>query len=203
MLRRLHPEQPDTFAFTPANQAWAEAQITKYPEGRQASAIIPLLWRAQEQEGWLSRAAIEHVADMLGMAHIRALEVATLTMAAADGFRLSVRTAHLLEPVPEPISVVVPGKALNELARVSGEEQAQVGVYINPARSQISFHLQGDAGANQGLTENGKSSEQNETTLHDRDPPLFPSFPRIVKGSCARVNIIRAIVETDRDVSHA
>ncbi|MEM9319801.1 MAG: NADH-quinone oxidoreductase subunit NuoE [Pseudomonadota bacterium] len=77
MLRRLHPEQPDSFAFTPANQAWAEAQITKYPEGRQASAIIPLLWRAQEQEGWLTRPAIEHVCDMLDMAHIRGLEVAT------------------------------------------------------------------------------------------------------------------------------
>ncbi|MEJ6391349.1 NADH-quinone oxidoreductase subunit E [Gymnodinialimonas ulvae] len=77
MLRRLHPEQPDHFAFTPANQAWAEAQITKYPEGRAASAIIPLLWRAQEQEGWLTRPAIEAVADMLGLAHIRALEVAT------------------------------------------------------------------------------------------------------------------------------
>jgi NADH-quinone oxidoreductase subunit E len=77
MLRRLHPHQPASFAFTPENRAWAEAQITKYPEGRQASAIIPLLWRAQEQEGWLTRPAIEHVADMLGMAHIRALEVAT------------------------------------------------------------------------------------------------------------------------------
>ena len=77
MLRRLHPDQPDSFAFSEANQKWAEAQITKFPEGRQASAIIPLLWRAQEQEGWLSRPAIEHIADMLGMAHIRALEVAT------------------------------------------------------------------------------------------------------------------------------
>jgi len=77
MLRRLHPDQPDSFAFTPANRDWAEAQISKYPEGRQASAIIPLLWRAQEQEGWLTRPAIEHVADMLGLAHIRALEVAT------------------------------------------------------------------------------------------------------------------------------
>ena len=77
MLRRLHPDQPDSFAFTPANKAWAEAQIAKFPPGRQASAIIPLLWRAQEQEGWLTRPAIEHVADMLGMAHIRALEVAT------------------------------------------------------------------------------------------------------------------------------
>ena len=77
MLRRLYHEQPDSFAFTPANRAWAEGQISKYPEGRQASAIIPLLWRAQEQEGWLSRPAIEHVAAMLDMAYIRALEVAT------------------------------------------------------------------------------------------------------------------------------
>jgi NADH-quinone oxidoreductase subunit E len=77
MLRRLHPVQPDSFAFTPANLEWAKGQISKYPEGRQASAIIPLLWRAQEQEGWLSRPAIEYVANMLGMAYIRALEVAT------------------------------------------------------------------------------------------------------------------------------
>lgn len=77
MLRRLYHDQPESFAFTPANQAWAEAQITKYPEGRAQSAVIPLLWRAQEQEGWLSKPAIEHVADMLGMAYIRALEVAT------------------------------------------------------------------------------------------------------------------------------
>ena len=77
MLRRLHKDQPASFAFTPANLEWAQGQISKYPEGRQASAIIPLLWRAQEQEGWLSRPAIEHVAGMLGMAYIRALEVAT------------------------------------------------------------------------------------------------------------------------------
>lgn len=77
MLRRLHKEQPASFEFTPANLAWAKGQISKYPEGRQASAIIPLLWRAQEQHGWLTRPAIEHVADMLGMAYIRALEVAT------------------------------------------------------------------------------------------------------------------------------
>lgn len=77
MLRRLHHDQPDSFEFSPANRAWAESQILKYPKGRQASAVIPLLWRAQEQEGWLSRPAIETVADMLDMAHIRALEVAS------------------------------------------------------------------------------------------------------------------------------
>lgn len=77
MLRRLHKDQPDAFVFTPDNLAWAEAQIQKYPEGRQASAIIPLLWRAQEQERWLTRPAMEYVAAMLGMAYIRVLEVAT------------------------------------------------------------------------------------------------------------------------------
>jgi NADH-quinone oxidoreductase subunit E len=77
MLRRLHTEQPESFAFTEANLAWANEQITKYPAGRQASAVIPLLWRAQEQEGWLSQRAIEAVADMLDMAYIRVLEVAS------------------------------------------------------------------------------------------------------------------------------
>ncbi len=65
-------------AFTAENFDWAKAQIAKYPEGRQQSAIIPILWRAQEQSGgWLPQKAIEHVADLLGMANIRALEVAT------------------------------------------------------------------------------------------------------------------------------
>jgi NADH-quinone oxidoreductase subunit E len=77
-VRRLAEKQPKDFAFTPDNLAWAKREITKYPEGRQASAVIPLLWRAQEQAGgWLPEPAIRYVADMLGMAYIRALEVAT------------------------------------------------------------------------------------------------------------------------------
>ena len=70
--------QPKTFAFTAENLAWAHGQIAKYPEGRQVSAILPLLWRAQEQAGgWLPQRAIEHVADLLGLPRMRALEVAT------------------------------------------------------------------------------------------------------------------------------
>ena len=79
-VRRLAPPelQPKSFHFTVENLDWAKGQIAKYPEGRQASAIIPLLWRAQEQAGgWLPQKAIEHVADLLGMPKIRALEVAT------------------------------------------------------------------------------------------------------------------------------
>lgn len=73
-----------------------------------------------------------------------------LTMAAADGFRLSVRHAKLSSPAPQPISVVIPAKALHELARISGEEENSIGLYVTPARSQVLFHLQGDAGANAG-----------------------------------------------------
>jgi NADH-quinone oxidoreductase subunit E len=70
--------QPKSFAFTAENLDWAKRQIAKYPEGRQVSAILPILWRAQEQAGgWLPQKAIEHVADLLGMPKIRALEVAT------------------------------------------------------------------------------------------------------------------------------
>ena len=77
-VRRLAEKQPDSFEFTPENLAWAKAQIEKYPPGRQASAVIPLLWKAMAQNDyWLPRAAIEKVAQMLDMPVIRVMEVAT------------------------------------------------------------------------------------------------------------------------------
>jgi NADH-quinone oxidoreductase subunit E len=79
-VRRLAEShlQPKEFAFTADNLVWAKKQIAKYPEGRQQSAVIPLLWRAQEQAGgWLPQKAIEHVAEILDMPRIRVLEVAT------------------------------------------------------------------------------------------------------------------------------
>jgi NADH-quinone oxidoreductase subunit E len=79
-VRRLAPadQQPKKFVFTANNLDWAKQQIAKYPDGRQASAVIPLLWRAQEQAGgWLPQKAIEYVADLLNMPQIRVLEVAT------------------------------------------------------------------------------------------------------------------------------
>jgi NADH-quinone oxidoreductase subunit E len=76
--RRLAEDQPASFAFTAENLALAKERIAKYPAGRQASAVISLLWRAQEQAGgWLPQKAIEHVAELLGLARIRVLEVAT------------------------------------------------------------------------------------------------------------------------------
>src|SRR5882757_7651875 len=96
--RRLAEDQPASFAFTADNLAWAKDRIAKYPEGRQASAVIPLLWRAQEQSGgWLPQKAIEAVGQMLGMAYIRVLEVATFY------------TMFLLQPVGKKAHVQVCG----------------------------------------------------------------------------------------------
>jgi NADH-quinone oxidoreductase subunit E len=78
-FRRLAPPemQPASFAFSAENAEWAKTQIAKYPAGRQASAVLSLLWRGQEQEGWVTRPMIETIAGMLDMAYIRVLEVAT------------------------------------------------------------------------------------------------------------------------------
>ncbi|MFM9865266.1 MAG: NADH-quinone oxidoreductase subunit NuoE [Micropepsaceae bacterium] len=93
-LRRLAPDQPASFAFTPENLAWAQKQMKKYPDGRQASAVVPLLWRAQEQNGGHVTEPMMRVnGEMLGMSPIRVLEIATFyTM-----FNLKPVGQHLLQ----------------------------------------------------------------------------------------------------------
>lgn len=77
-VRRLDPEQPATFEFTSENLNWAKEQLSKYPEGRHWAAVIPLLWRAQEQhDSWLPEPAIRAVSEFLDMPYIRVYEVAT------------------------------------------------------------------------------------------------------------------------------
>jgi NADH-quinone oxidoreductase subunit E len=92
--RRLAPNQPAAFAFTPENEAWAREQIAKYPEGKQASAVVPLLWRAQEQNGGhVTEPMMRVIGGMLGMSPIRVLEIATFyTM-----FNLKPVGQHLLQ----------------------------------------------------------------------------------------------------------
>ena len=78
-LRRLAPDemQPKDFAFSAENKARVEKEIAKYPEGRQASAVIAALWIGQEQEGWVTKPMVEAIAGLLSMPFIRVLEVAT------------------------------------------------------------------------------------------------------------------------------
>jgi DNA polymerase-3 subunit beta len=120
------------------------------PEGPDDKHILldPELLRQMIEQVVFAAATDESRPILTGV--LARFEDSTLTMAAADGFRLSVREAQLPEPVRQPISVVIPAKALNELSRVSSEEEAPIGLYITPARSQVLFHLQGDAGANEG-----------------------------------------------------
>jgi NADH-quinone oxidoreductase subunit E len=76
-LRRLAEHQPTSFAFSAENAAWCREQMKKYPPGRQSSAVIPILWRGQEQEGWITKPMIEEVGRLLDMPYVRVLEVAT------------------------------------------------------------------------------------------------------------------------------
>ncbi|MGE0409330.1 MAG: NADH-quinone oxidoreductase subunit NuoE [Amphiplicatus sp.] len=75
--RKPHKHQPASFAWTPQNKVWCEAQLKKYPEDRPASCVIPFLWRGQKQEGWVSIPMMEHIARELDMSYIRVYEVAT------------------------------------------------------------------------------------------------------------------------------
>lgn len=76
-VRRLADQQPDSFAFTKASEQLVTFWLNKYPEAKKASAVIPMLWIAQKQEGWVSEPAIQHIAERLGMPRIRVYEVAT------------------------------------------------------------------------------------------------------------------------------
>lgn len=96
-VRRLSPNQPESFAFSPESLEKAKWWISKFPKGRQQSAVIPLLWLVQKQEGWVSEPAIRVVAEMLGMAKIRVLEVVTFY------------TMFMLEPVGSVALVQVCG----------------------------------------------------------------------------------------------
>ena len=122
-VRRLDPNQPESFAFTPENLETAKKTIAKYPEGRQASAIISLLWLAQKQHDyWLPEPAIRCVAEMLDMTYIRALEVATFyTM-----FNLSPVGKHFIQLCGTTPCWLRGADDLKEVCRKRIGEQQQV-----------------------------------------------------------------------------
>ncbi|WP_439498987.1 NADH-quinone oxidoreductase subunit NuoE [Bosea sp. (in: a-proteobacteria)] len=151
-VRRLAPDhvQPASFAFSAANENWADEQIAKYPEGRQASAVIPLLWKAQEQHhGWVPRAAIEAVAKKLAMAPIRVLEIATfytmfnLQPVGEHYIQLcgttpcALRGAEALKKVCE--DVIGPQSTVSADGKLSWLEVECLGACCNAPMAQINF----------------------------------------------------------------
>ena len=122
-VRRLDPNQPESFAFTPENLETAKKTIAKYPEGRQASAIISLLWLAQKQHDyWLPEPAIRCVAEMLDMPYIRALEVATFNTM----FNLSPVGKHFIQLCGTTPCWLRGADDLKEVCRKRIGEQQQV-----------------------------------------------------------------------------
>lgn len=75
--RKPAKNQPASFQWSAVNRAWCDEQVKKYPAGRQASCVIPFLWRGQKQEGWISIPMMETIARQLEMPYIRVYEVAT------------------------------------------------------------------------------------------------------------------------------
>jgi NADH-quinone oxidoreductase subunit E len=118
-VRRLAQIQPESFAFTPETKALADWWIAKYPEGRQQSAVIPILWLVQKQEGWVCEPAIRAIAELLGMATIRVYEVATFY------------TMFQLEPVGKAALIQVCGTTPCML-RGSGDLMAACASKIGP-----------------------------------------------------------------------
>ncbi len=96
-VRRLAANQPDRFAVSAESLKQVKAWIARFPEGRQQSAVIPMLWIVQKQQGWVSEPAIRVVAETLGMPVIRVYEVATFY------------TMFMLEPVGSHALVQVCG----------------------------------------------------------------------------------------------
>jgi NADH-quinone oxidoreductase subunit E len=76
-VRRIAKTQPEHFAFAPETEAKANWWLSKYPPNRRQSAVIPILWLVQKQEGWVSEPAMRAIAMLLDMPQIRVLEVAT------------------------------------------------------------------------------------------------------------------------------
>ncbi|WP_447909732.1 NADH-quinone oxidoreductase subunit NuoE [Brevundimonas bullata] len=115
-VRRLAKEQPESFAFSKDTKAKSEWWIKKYPDSRRQSAVIPVLWLVQKQEGWVSEPAIRAIGELLGMPFIRVLEVATFY------------TMFQLEPVGKAALIQVCGttpcmlRGANELMKVCKEK---------------------------------------------------------------------------------
>lgn len=64
-----------------------------------------------------------------------------ISMAATDGFRISVRKTHLSDPISRPMSAIIPARALNELSRIASDGERTVSMVIPPGRGQVLFHL--------------------------------------------------------------
>lgn len=214
-VRRLHSEQPDVFAFSEENKDWAQHVIGKYPEGRQASAVIPLLMRAQEQEGWVTKPAIEYIADMLSMPYIRVLEVATFytqfqlqPVGSKAHIQVCGTTPCMLRGSEDLIKVCKNRIAatpftLSEDGRFSWEEVECAGACVNAPMIQISKDTYEDltpelleeliARIDAGETVTPGSQQPGRLHSAPAEGPVTLSDPALFDGSMVKYGLGKAI----------
>ena len=118
-------------------------------EGEREMSLNPELLRTMVSRAVVAAATDEARPVLTGV--LVCFDGSALTMAAADGFRMSVVTAKLPEPVPEPLTVLVPAKAMRELLRVARNEKQPIRMCVPSENAQVLFHLEGNAGAHEGV----------------------------------------------------
>ena len=208
--RKPHADQPASFAWTPENESWCDEQIRKFPEGRQASCVIPFLWRGQKQEGWISIPMMEAIARQLEMPYIRVYEVATFytmfNLAPVGEFYVQVcgttpcmlRGAHDLRDVCKKI--IGPETNVTEDGKFSWLEVECLGACVNAPMVQISTqdgdHYYEDLTAEifeEVLTKLRKGEDVKIGTAHPRRHTSDPEGentslidPALYDGSAAR-----------------
>jgi NADH-quinone oxidoreductase subunit E len=205
-VRRLAKEQPATFAFASETMEKAQWWIAKYPESRRQSAVIPILWLVQKQEGWVSEPAIRAVAELLGMPVIRVLEVVTFyTMFQLEPvgttalIQVCGTTPCMLRGAGDLIKVckdrIGPKNHPSADGRFSWEEVECLGACANAPMAQINDYYYEDLTA-ESLGEiiddfaAGKAPQPGSAIgRHSSEPhggPLTLTDPALYDGSAAR-----------------
>ena len=206
-VRRLHETQPAGFKFTPENRALAKEEVKKYPAGRQASAVISLLWAAQKQnDGWVSEPAIRHIAEFLSMPYIRVFEVTsfyTMFNLAPVGKHFVqfcgttpcwLRGADDLKEVCK--KVIGPEKTVSEDGQLSWLEVECLGACCNAPMVQINddYYEDLDAASFEQLLDdlrNGRPTKIGPQVDRQKSAPLSGALtlvdPELYNGKARRV----------------
>jgi len=116
-----------------------EFPIVPAPEGEGGIPIDPDVLRTAIQQVAFAAAIDESRPILTGV--LAKFEASQLTLAAADGFRLSVRTVPLPQSVADPFSIIIPARALAELGRISGDQKDPIIITVTPTRNQVIFQL--------------------------------------------------------------
>jgi len=116
-----------------------EFPLVPVPEGEGGIPIEADVLRTAVSQTVFAAATDESRPILTGV--LAKFEDTKLTLAAADGFRLSVRTVSLPQPVPDPFSIIIPARALTELGRISGDQEDPIVITVTPTRNQVIFQL--------------------------------------------------------------